>query len=113
MVSSARGGTAGGSSHVGVRVRRRQTRAMRVIVTIIGAIVGLSLANGSHELFGLLLGGCVGFGLVELGSLRVKLKELEDEVGALRKLAAQKPKRDADAQEGAAGATGQASGWSA
>jgi uncharacterized membrane protein len=63
---------------------------MRVVVSIIGAILGLSLANGSHMLFGLLLGGLAGFALVELSSLRLQLKQLEDEVGALRKQVAQR-----------------------
>jgi uncharacterized membrane protein len=61
---------------------------MRVVFSIIGAVLGLSLASGSHELFGLFLGGFAGFGIAELGALRVRLKELENELAALRKSAA-------------------------
>jgi uncharacterized membrane protein len=72
---------------------------MRVVFSIIGAVLGLSLASGSHELFGLLLGGFAGFGIAEIGALRVKLKGLEDEVGALRKFVAQQPRRETDTQQ--------------
>src|SRR5262249_40910452 len=58
---------------------------MRVVFTIIGAIFGLGLADGPHELFGLLLGGGVGFGLAELSLLRARLKQLETEVAELRR----------------------------
>src|SRR5882672_7040701 len=75
---------------------------MRVVFSIIGAVLGLSLASGSHELFGLLLGGCAGLGIAELGALRVRLKELEDEVGALRKVVVLQPRRDTEGQQGAA-----------
>src|SRR4030088_1859367 len=65
---------------------------MRVVFSIIGAVLGLSLASSSHELFGVLLGGFAGFGIAELGALRVKLKELEDELAALPKFAALQPR---------------------
>jgi uncharacterized membrane protein len=89
---------------------------MRVVFSIIGAVLGLSLASGSHELFGLLIGGLAGFGIAELGALRVKLKELEDELGALRKLVAVQPRRATESQQGTAdqsSTTPPASGWSA
>jgi uncharacterized membrane protein len=85
---------------------------MRLVLTIIGALLGFSLATGSHELFGLLLGAAVGYGVAELGALRVKLKELESEVGALRRLVAQQRKRDAETEESGAD-QGAPSGWSA
>src|SRR5262245_32525023 len=75
---------AGARTRVGMLASRRHRRVMRIVLAIIGAILGLSLATGSHELFGLLLGAAVGLGVAELAALRVKLKELEDEVGTLR-----------------------------
>jgi uncharacterized membrane protein len=89
---------------------------MRVVFAIIGAVLGLSLASSSHELFGVLLGGFAGFGIAELGALRVKLKELENELAALRKFAAFQS-RPADESQRATAAQGSAtqptSGWSA
>jgi uncharacterized membrane protein len=73
---------------------------MRVVFSIIGAVLGLSLASGSHELFGLLLGAFAGFGIAELGALRVKLKELEDQLAALRKFAAPDSVRPTSQQPG-------------
>jgi uncharacterized membrane protein len=87
---------------------------MRVVFSIIGAVLGLSLASGSRELFGLLLGGFAGLGIAELAALRVRLKELEDELAALRKLAALQ--RATESQPGTAGqssTTQPTSGWSA
>ena len=66
---------------------------MRVLLTIIGAIVGLSLASGPHEMFGIFLGAFAGLGAGEFGALRGKLKALEEELGALRKEMAQRPSR--------------------
>ena len=83
---------------------------MLVVFSIIGAIVGLSLASGSHELFGVFLGAIAGFGLAELSRQRVKLKELENELGALRSLIAQQPRREIPDQAAGAAAP---SGWSA
>lgn len=87
---------------------------MRVVFSIIGAVLGLSLASGSHELFGLFLGGFAGFGIAELGALRVRLKELENELAALRTGAALT--RAAESQQGIPGqssTTQPTSGWSA
>src|SRR4030088_311970 len=89
---------------------------MRVVFSIIGAVLGLSLASSSHELFGVLIGAFAGFGIAELGALRVKLKELEDELAALRKFAALQSGRAAEGQQGTAGqgsTTQPTSGWSA
>jgi uncharacterized membrane protein len=88
---------------------------MRVVFSIIGAVLGLSLATGSRELFGVLLGGFAGFGIAELAALRIKLKELENELAAVRKLAALQPSR-AEKQRATADQstpTEPASGWSA
>lgn len=74
---------------------------MRVVFSIIGAVLGLSLASGSHELFGLFFGGFAGFGIAELGALRVRLKELENELAALREVAALT--RAAESQQGIPG----------
>src|SRR4051812_17505043 len=63
---------------------------MRVFSTILGAIVGLSLASGSHELFGIALGAFAGFAAGELGALRTKLRALEAELAELRKATAQR-----------------------
>src|SRR4051812_31046045 len=63
---------------------------MRVFLTILGAIVGLSLASGSHELFGVALGAFAGFAAGELGALRTKLRALEGELAELRKSTAQR-----------------------
>jgi uncharacterized membrane protein len=69
---------------------------MQVVFTIIGAVIGLSLASGSHELLGILFGAAAGFTLADLAALRTRLKELEGELGALRKLLAVQAKRDSD-----------------
>jgi len=63
---------------------------MRVFLTILGAIVGLSLASGSHELFGVALGAFAGIAAGELGALRTKLRALEGELAQLRKATAQR-----------------------
>jgi len=63
---------------------------MRVFLTILGAIVGLSLASGSHELFGIALGAFAGFTAGELGALRTKLRALEGELAQLRKAISQR-----------------------
>ncbi len=59
---------------------------MRVVFTILGAVFGLSVASGSHELFGIAVGALAGFGAAELASLRARLAELESELAALRRL---------------------------
>jgi uncharacterized membrane protein len=69
---------------------------MRVFLTIIGAVAGLSLASGSHELFGIVLGAFAGFAAGEFGALRVKLKSLEDELAALRKDTMLRARREAE-----------------
>src|SRR6266702_1302877 len=89
---------------------------MRVVFSVIGAVLGLSLASSSHELFGVFLGGLAGFGIAELGALRVKLKELEGEVSVLRKFAALQPGRASESPQGIGGQSSTAqptSGWSA
>jgi uncharacterized membrane protein len=85
---------------------------MRIVLTIIGAILGVSLATGSRELFGLLLGAGIGFGVAELGALRVKLKELEGEVDELRRRAAQQQRPHAESHDAPADQRAP-SGWSA
>jgi uncharacterized membrane protein len=87
---------------------------MRIVFSIIGAVLGLSLANGSHELFGILLGGFAGFVIAELSALRVRLKQLEGELEALRKVGSLPAGRAAGSQRGTGpSATQPASGWSA
>jgi len=71
---------------------------MRVILAIIGAIAGLSLASSSHEMFGIILGAFAGFAAGELGALRGKLKALEGELGALRKAMAQQASRERESR---------------
>jgi uncharacterized membrane protein len=58
---------------------------MRVILAILGAIVGLSLASSSHELFGIALGALAGYVVAEIGALRTRVRWLEGEVADLRK----------------------------
>jgi uncharacterized membrane protein len=58
---------------------------MRVILAILGAIVGLSLASSSHELFGIALGALAGYVVAEIGALRTRIRWLEGEVADLRK----------------------------
>src|SRR6266850_1527060 len=87
---------------------------MRVVFSIIGAVLGLSLANGSRELFGILLGGFAGFGIAELSALRVRLKQLEGELEALRKVGSLPAGRATGSQQGTGPSAMQpASGWSA
>jgi len=71
---------------------------MRVILAIIGAIAGLSLASSSHEMFGIVLGAFAGFAAGEFGALRGKLKALEGELGALRKAVAQQAGRERESR---------------
>jgi len=66
---------------------------MRVILTIIGAVAGLSLASGSHELMGIVLGAFAGFAAGEFSALRVKLRAFEGELVELRKSVAQQAGR--------------------
>ena len=87
---------------------------MRVVFSIIGAVLGLSLANSSHELFGLLVGGFAGFGIAELSALRGRLKQLEGELEALRNVGSAQPGRSTANPPGTSqSATQAASGWSA
>src|SRR5262249_39641354 len=86
--------------------------AMRIVLTVIGAILGLGLASGSLGLFGLLLGAGIGFGIAELVALRVKLGELEDDLGELTRSVAQHQRRQTEGQ-GAAAGQGTLSGWRA
>jgi uncharacterized membrane protein len=71
---------------------------MRVILAIIGAIAGLSLASSSHEMFGIIVGAFAGFAAGELGALRGKLKALEEELGSLRKAMAQQASRERESR---------------
>ncbi len=68
---------------------------MRVILAILGAIVGLSLASSSHEMFGIFLGAFAGFAAAEFGALRSRLRALEGELAELRKAqaAVRQPRR--------------------
>lgn len=59
--------------------------AMRVILAILGAVVGLSLASSSHEMFGIALGALAGYVVAEVGALRTRIRWLEGEVADLRK----------------------------
>ena len=74
-------------------------RTMRVFLTIIGAVAGLSLSSGAHELFGIVLGAFAGFAAGEFGALRIKLKRLEDELVALRKEMALRARGEAEPTE--------------
>ncbi|MBS0419018.1 MAG: DUF2339 domain-containing protein [Proteobacteria bacterium] len=80
---------------------------MRVILAIIGAIAGLSLASSSHEMFGIIVGALAGFGAGELGALRGKLKGLEEELGSLRKAMAQQASRERESRPTAPEGEGQ------
>src|SRR5581483_1685689 len=85
---------------------------MRVIISIICAILGLGLVDGSHMLFGLLVGGCIGLGIAELASQRARLQELEKEISALRRMLVQRAWRDGE-EPGRAAPEGADSRWSA
>jgi uncharacterized membrane protein len=69
---------------------------MRVFLAILGAIVGLSLASSSHEMFGIALGAFAGFAAAEFGALRSRLRALEDELAQLRKSQAFSANRPTD-----------------
>ncbi len=69
---------------------------MRVFLTIIGAVAGLSLGSGSHVLFSIALGAFAGFAAGEFSALRVELRALEQELAALRKSVAQLARREAE-----------------
>ena len=58
---------------------------MRVVLTIVGALLGLAMTSGARELLGALLGGIAGYALAELASLRGRLEALEDELKVLRR----------------------------
>jgi uncharacterized membrane protein len=81
---------------------------MQVVFSIIGAVIGLGLAGGPHELFGLLLGAVAGFALADVAKTRSRLTELEKELGDLRKLVALRSRQDTGGQHPA----DQTTGWS-
>lgn len=66
---------------------------MRIVLAIIGGFLGATLATGSRELFGFLLGAFAGFAFADLTVLRNRLRELEDEVSALRTVVARRTTR--------------------
>jgi len=56
---------------------------MRVVLPIIGALIGWNLAIPTTRLFDLLMGAAVGFAIADLGILRARLDELRAQVGRL------------------------------
>src|ERR1700737_4138023 len=59
------------------------TPIMRVVLPIIGALIGWNLASPETRLFDLLIGAAVGFAIADLGILRVRLDELGAQVARL------------------------------
>jgi uncharacterized membrane protein len=56
---------------------------MQTTFVIIGALIGLSLANGGHALFGMGIGAAIGFLLARQRTLQVQLESLKDRVASL------------------------------
>jgi uncharacterized membrane protein len=56
---------------------------MRVVLAIIGAFIGWSLASPATHLFDLAVGAAVGFAIADLGILRARLNELGAQVARL------------------------------
>jgi len=59
------------------------TPIMRVVLPIIGALIGWNLAGPETRLFDLLLGAAIGFALADIGILRARLDELSAQVARL------------------------------
>ena len=59
------------------------TPIMRVVLPIIGALIGWNLASPATRLFDLLIGAAMGFALADLGILRARLDELSAQVARL------------------------------
>jgi uncharacterized membrane protein len=56
---------------------------MRLVLPIIGALIGWNLAIPTTRLFDLLIGAAVGFAIADLGILRARLDELGAQIGRL------------------------------
>jgi uncharacterized membrane protein len=56
---------------------------MRVVLPIIGALIGWNLASPATRLFDLVVGAAVGFAIADLGILRARLDELGAQVARL------------------------------
>jgi uncharacterized membrane protein len=56
---------------------------MRVVLAIIGALIGWNLASPATHLFDLAVGAAVGFAIADLGILRARLNELGAQVARL------------------------------
>ena len=61
---------------------------MRVVLAVLGLLVGAALSSSS-ALVGAILGGFIGFAIAEMSSLRAKIVKLEQEVGRLRRHSAE------------------------
>jgi uncharacterized membrane protein len=59
------------------------TPIMRVVLPIVGALIGWNLASPETRLFDLAVGIAVGFAIADLGILRARLDELGAQVGRL------------------------------
>jgi uncharacterized membrane protein len=69
------------------------TPIMRVVLPIIGALIGWNLGDPASQIFDLVIGAAVGFAIAELGIQRARLDELGVQVA---RLAAQfRPRHDA------------------
>jgi len=58
---------------------------VRIILVIVGALLGAVLASGSTWLYGAILGAMAALVLVELGTARQRIDALEKQLAALRK----------------------------
>ena len=69
---------------------------MKVVLPIVGALIGASVANDASWLFGLLLGAFAGYALQELSRLRALIGKLQDHIELLQQ------RQDSQAQRAAA-----------
>jgi hypothetical protein len=56
---------------------------MRVVLPIVGALVGWNLGSPATQVFDLAVGAAVGFAIADLGILRARLDELGAQVARL------------------------------
>jgi uncharacterized membrane protein len=69
------------------------TPVMRVVLPVIGALIGWNLGDPANQVFNLLIGAAVAFSIADLGILRLRLDELALHVR--RQAAGLQPRHDA------------------
>ena len=82
---------------------------MHVILIVVGAMLGLVVGTqfgAEVALFGMILGGFVGYTLIELASLRVRNRDLQREIDLLKERLNALWRREKESGAGSPGASG-------